>query len=138
MGKWLNEFQVKNWVVSRINFFYLNRLRQNHRQDVLELLIFSLKLGHFLILSKEVKFSLPRDLDLYSGAEHGQTQLESAPGELSRLHSTSHSQGPYVRITCCLHIYGVGDRWVGTRRVCFSACKKCKGVKLSSVSFVKN
>ena len=35
--------------------------RLNHKQDVLELLTFSLKLGHFLILSEDVKFNVPRD-----------------------------------------------------------------------------
>ena len=35
--------------------------RLSHRQDVLELLTFSLKLGHFLILSEDVKFNVPRD-----------------------------------------------------------------------------
>ena len=35
--------------------------RLNHGQDVLELLTVSLKSGHFLILSEDAKFNVPRD-----------------------------------------------------------------------------
>ena len=149
LGKWMNEF------VSRINCFYLRRLRQNHGQDVLEMANFFIKVWLFSTWKTPTfiwgsKFQSPI---LYPRKCRSQGMKSLTPESLAPSHvlkvvrphwkvlwgrgvlsvaSYLLSWGYYIQITCCLHLYGVGNRWVGTQSLEGGASLYLKNATVSS------